>query len=110
MSDDRAPIVHDATKPPPPITTTLTWVRMSTGKVPPDDDARLFLLQLVDGSFAIGRRRTLRRVMRPSGAVFVRGTAAPDRAPVIETGFADAASGSVPIDGVRAWAAIEPPP
>ena len=110
MSDTAEPI-RDATQGPPTTATTLTWIRTSSGRFPPETDQRVFLLQLHDGSFAVGRRRTLLRPVRPgaAGPAFVRATAVPDIAPVVETHFVEPLSGSTPIDGVRAWAAIEPP-
>lgn len=104
------PITRDATKPPGPIETKLVWTRSSTGKVPPENDGRVYLLRLVDGSFAVGRRRTLVRAVRASGLAFIRATAVPDLAPVVTSHFVEPLTGSVPIEGVRAWAAIEPPP
>ena len=99
---------RSAVAPPAPISTQLMWTRAATGRVPPEGDARMFLLQLADGSFVVGRRRTVVRVQRGSGFEIVRGSVVPT-VPTLTTHFADAAAG-MPIDHVRWYAPIEPPP
>src|ERR1041384_282977 len=105
MTDDRAPIIRDARGGPPVVETTLTWIRTASGRFPEENDARTFLLQLHDGTFAVGRRRTLLRTMGPGGAAFIRASSVP-HVPTLETHFVEAATGSVPVENVRAWAAI----
>jgi hypothetical protein len=107
-NDPQSKPTRSALTPPPPVTTQITWRRCTT--LPPDGEGGLYLLQLADGRITLGRRRTLRRVTRATGASeFVRGSSSP-ALPLTETHFVDQDSGASPIEGVRRWALLEEPP
>lgn len=105
MSDSSEP-VRSALTPPKPISRELVWTRAATGKLPPEGDPGAYLLLLAGGTYALGRRRTLRRADTRNGPLFVRASAV---GLVAETAFVDLHSPTLPIDGVVWWARIEGP-
>jgi hypothetical protein len=97
---------RSAVTPPEPVAVPLVWTRSSSGRTPAEDDTRPFVLLLADGAYLIGRRRTLKRVVRAAGPEFVKASSAPG-VPLLVTAFVDAAG--QPVDGVVAWAGIDGP-